>query len=470
MSDDPLSPWASATVIAAAFRAGRVSATEITHAALDRVQTGNPRVNAYTDLTAARALREAQALDARRAGGDELGPLSGVPYAVKNLFDVRGLPTRAGSKINLDRPPAKGDATLITRMGQAGAVLLGTLGMGEYAYDFTGENAHDGICRNPHDLARMSGGSSSGSGAATAAGLAPVSLGSDTNGSLRVPASLCGVFSLKPTYGRLARGGTFPFVDSLDHLGPMARGARDLALGYQALQGPDPLDHACRGRVDPISDGTPDLRGLRVGVLQGWFHDNAGDEARAAVAAVADTLAPVARVSPADFPAAEAVRASAYLITNSESAGFHLDRLRARAGDFDPDTRDRFLAGALLPAAWISRAQRVRHWGLQQALRLFDHADILLAPATPCAAPLGGTKLLRIAGRDLPLRPSLGLLAQPFSAIGLPVVTVPAFAPGALPIGVQIIAAPWREDLALQVARYLEEAGTAIAHAPSSAA
>ncbi len=238
--NDPVSPWASATEIAGAVAGGATTATAVAHAALARVAALNPGLNAYTDITAERALREAAAVDAGRDAGRPPGPLAGVPFAVKNLFDVAGLPTRAGSKINRDRPPAAADAALVRRLNAAGAVLLGTLNMGEYAYDFTGANVHDGACRNPHDPERISGGSSSGSGAATAAGMAPVSLGSDTNGSLRVPASLCGVFSLKPTYGRLGRGGTFPFVDSLDHLGPFARSAEDLALAYDALQGPDP--------------------------------------------------------------------------------------------------------------------------------------------------------------------------------------------------------------------------------------
>ena len=205
-------------------------------------------------------MRQATALDIARQAGRPLGPLAGVPYAVKNLFDVAGLPTRAGSRINRGRPPASSDAVLVRRMDAAGGVLLGTLNMGEYAYDFTGENAHDGRCRNPHDPTRMSGGSSSGCGVATAAGIAPISLGSDTNGSLRVPASLCGVFSLKPTYGRLPRTGTFPFVDSLDHLGPFARTAQDLALAYDALQGWDPADHACARRPsEPVRHNSPQV-------------------------------------------------------------------------------------------------------------------------------------------------------------------------------------------------------------------
>ncbi len=467
---DPTSPWATAGEIAGAVSSGAASAVAVTEAALARIAALNGAVNAYTDVTAGRARAEAAAVDAARAAGRPLGPLAGVPYAVKNLFDVTGLPTRAGSLINRERAPAEADAELVKRMSAAGAVLLGALNMGEYAYDFTGENAHDGACRNPHDPGRMTGGSSSGCGAATAAGLAPVSLGSDTNGSLRVPAALCGVFSLKPTYGRLSRTGAFPFVDSLDHLGPFARGAGDLARAYDALQGPDPQDHGCADRpAEPAGPGLAcGVAGLRVGVVGGWFRDNAGEAARAAQAQAADGLAEAgAALVPVTLDAAEAGRAAAYLITNSESSAFHLDRLRARAADFDPDTRDRFLAGALLPAAWASRAQRVRRWWLERALAAFASVDLLLAPATPCPAPVRGARMLRLGGREVALRPSLGLFAQPFSCIGLPVVTAPVFAAGALPLGVQLVAPPWREDRALAAAAALEAAGVACAHPPA---
>lgn len=469
-SEDPAGPFAGAARIARAVRSGEVAAIEVAEAALARIAAVDPAINAYTDVTAARARAEAAAVDAARAAGRPLGPLAGVPYGVKNLFDVAGLVTRAGSRINRDRPPAVADATLVRRMAGAGAVLLGGLNMGEYAYDFTGENLHDGNCLNPHDPDRMSGGSSSGCGAATAAGLAPVSLGSDTNGSLRVPASLCGVFSLKPTYGRLGRGGAFPFVDSLDHLGPLARTAEDLALAYDALQGPDPQDHACAGRpVEPVSPSLgAGVTGLRIGVPGGWFAAKAGPEAARALArAVAGLAACGAAARPTRLDEAEAGRAAAFLITNAEGAAFHLDRLRARAGEFDPDTRDRFLAGALLPAAWVVRAQRVRRWWLERALAVFREVDLLLVPATPVPAPPSGAKTLEIGGRNLPLRPTLGLLAQPFSCIGLPVVTAPVFAPGEPPIGVQIVAPPWREDLALRAAAALAAAGVACAHPPT---
>ncbi|PWC81539.1 amidase [Azospirillum sp. TSH100] len=446
--------------IAAAVRGGSLSATAVTEAALDRIARLNPVLNAFTDVTADRARAEAAHLDARIAAGADPGPLAGVPVAVKNLFDIRGLPTRAGSLINRERPPAGADAVLLQRLTGAGAVLVGGLNMGEYAYDFTGENAHDGACRNPHDPARMAGGSSSGCGAATAAGLAPLSLGSDTNGSIRVPSSLCGIFGLKPTYGRLTRHGSFPFCDSLDHLGPFARSARDLALAYDILQGPAEGDHACAGRpVEPVLPtlGTG-LEGLRIAVAGGYFSRGGLPEAHDAVERAAQALGTDRVV---EVPGAELGRAAAYIITNAESSAFHLDRLRTRAGDFDPDTRDRFLAGALLPAAWYVQAQRVRRWYHDQVMALFREIDVLLAPATPCTAPLVGQKTMVLDGREMPVRPHLGLFTQPISCIGLPVCAVPMALPGALPIGIQVIAAPWREDRCLRVAAALERIGLA---------
>src|SRR5467141_4141471 len=230
----------SASEIAQAVASRKISALAVTEATLARIAKHDPVLNAFTDVTADRARAKARAIDAAVAAGKNAGPLAGVPFAVKNLFDVQGLPTRAGSKINRDLKPSARDATLIERMEAAGAVLVGALNMGEYAYDFTGENIHDGPSRNPHDPTRMSGGSSGGSGSAVGGALVPIALGSDTNGSIRVPSSFCGIFGLKPTYGRLSRARSFPFVASLDHVGPMARSTRDLALAYDAMQGPRP--------------------------------------------------------------------------------------------------------------------------------------------------------------------------------------------------------------------------------------
>lgn len=454
----------SAAALARNVASGAVTAEAITHAALDRVAALDGRVGAFTAVTGERAMARARAVDAERAAGRHPGPLAGVPFAVKNLFDLAGLPTLAGSRINRDSAPAPRDAALVERLEAAGAVCLGALNMGEYAYDFTGENAHDGPSRNPHDLSRMSGGSSGGSAAAVAAGFVPLALGSDTNGSIRVPSALCGLFGLKPTYGRLSRARSFPFVASLDHLGPFARSAEDLALCYDALQGPDGDDPASAGRaVEPTLPGlAAGATGLRIATLGGYFARTGEPAAYAAVARCAEALGATRTV---ELPGAERARAAAFLITMTEGAALHLNRLRTRPGDFDPAVRDRLMAGALLPAAWVAQAQKLRRSFAEAADRLFDEVDVLLAPSTPCPAPRLGQTEMTVGGRTLPVRANLGIYTQPISCIGLPVAAVPVWLPDQdLPMGVQVIGPPWREDLVLRVAAALEAAG--IARAP----
>jgi aspartyl-tRNA(Asn)/glutamyl-tRNA(Gln) amidotransferase subunit A len=454
----------SASEIAQGVTGRKVSALAVTEAALVRIAKHNPVLNAFTDVTADRARAKARAVDAAVAAGKNAGPLAGVPFAVKNLFDVQGLSTRAGSKINRDLPPSPRDAALIERMEAAGAVLVGALNMGEYAYDFTGENVHDGPSRNPHDVTRMTGGSSGGSGGAVGGGLVPLALGSDTNGSIRVPSSFCGVFGLKPTYGRLSRARSFPFVFSLDHLGPFARNVGDLALAYDAMQGPDPDDAACTTRpAEPVSALlAQDVGALRVAVASGYFQDNVFSEASEAVARVAKALGATRTI---EIPEAGRARAAAYVITTAEGASLHLDRLRKRPNDFDPAVRDRLLAGAMIPAPLVDRAQKFRRWYRARMLEIFASVDVIIAPATPCVAPKIGQATFVLDGVELPVRANIGIHTQPISFIGLPVAAVPVpLEP--MPIGVQIIAAPWREDIALRVAFALERAGVVSAPSP----
>jgi 1-carboxybiuret hydrolase len=454
----------SATEIAQAVASRTMSALDVTEAALARIKQHDAILNSFTDVTADRARAKAKAVDAAIAARQDAGPLAGVPFAVKNLFDVAGLSTRAGSKINRDRPPAARDATLIERMEAAGAVLIGALNMGEYAYDFTGENVHDGPSRNPHDPTRMSGGSSGGSGSAVGGGLVPISLGSDTNGSIRVPSSFCGIFGLKPTYGRLSRARSFPFVASLDHLGPFARSVADLALSYDAMQGPDADDAACT--TLPVEPVTPhlaqDIGGLRVALAGGHFQKNVFPEAVDAVARVAKALSVTRTI---EIPEAMRARAAAYVITTTEGASLHLDRLRNRPNDFDPAVRDRLIAGAMIPAPLIDRAQKFRRWYRAQVLEIFKSVDVLIAPATPCVAPKIGQTTFVLDGVELPVRANIGIHTQPISFIGLPVVAVPVPVEP-MPIAVQIIAAPWREDIALRVAYALERMGVVAAPRP----
>jgi 1-carboxybiuret hydrolase len=456
--------WSSAAEIAEAVTAGRVSAVQVTEDALARIKARDPALNSFTDLVAERARARARSIDDARVAQRPLGPLAGVPFAVKNLFDVKGLPTRAGSKINRELPPSAHDQPLIERLEAAGAVLIGALNMGEYAYDFTGENVHDGNAHNPHDLSRMTGGSSSGSGGAVAGGLVPLALGSDTNGSIRVPSSFCGLFGLKPTYGRLTRARSFPFVSSLDHLGPLARTPRDLSLAYDAMQGPDPEDPVCADRpaeptASTLSRGTD---GLRIAVAGGYFRKGQFPEAAEAVQRVAAALGAKTDV---EIPQAQRARAAAYVITASEGAALHLERLRTRANDFDPAIRDRLIAGAMIPAALVNRAQKFRRWYRGEVLKLFDHVDAILAPATPCTAPAIGQQTFVIDSVEQLVRPNIGIHTQPISFIGLPVAAVPVpLSP--MPIGVQVITAPWREDVALRIAYALEQAGTCSAPRP----
>ena len=453
---------ADAFETAGAVRAGAVSASEVVAAALARVEAGDRAINAFTRVLRDDALAAAARIDATLASGGDPGPLAGVPFAVKNLFDIAGVVTLAGSKIHADRPPAARDATAVAALRAAGAVLVGALNMDEYAYGFTTENTHYGPTRNPHDLGRVAGGSSGGSAAAVAAGMVPLTLGTDTNGSIRVPAALCGVFGLKPTYGRVSRAGAVLFASSFDHVGPLARSPRDIALAFDALQGPDPRDPVCTDRprehtIDHLARGA---EGLRIAIADGYFARGGAPECHDAVARVADALGVSRRVT---LPEAHRARAAAFVITASEGAQIHLESLRTRAKDFDPLIRDRFLAGALVPAVLYARAQRFRAWFRDRMREVFRDVDVLIAPTTPWPAPEIGQDKGVFDGVEVLTRPMLGIFTQPLSFIGLPVVAVPVARAGALPVGVQVVAAPWNECAALRVAAALEGAGVAAA-------
>ncbi len=445
--------------IAAGIRARKFSACDVAQASLARVAERDATLNCFTAITRDRALAAAGAVDRAVAAGSDPGPLAGVPYAVKNLFDITGLPTLAGSKIRRSALPATEDAFLVKRMDRAGAVLIGALNMDEFAYGFTTENAHFGPTRNPHDSARVAGGSSGGSAAAVAGGLVPITLGSDTNGSIRVPASFCGVFGLKPTLGRLSRTGMFGFVDSFDHGGGFARTVHDLARTYDALQGSDSQDRAQAARPpDAVLPGLGRQIGdLRVGVLDDWFRAGATAEVLAAVDMVGEFL----RAKRVTMPNADAARAAAFCITAAEGGNRHLKELKARAHDFDPATRDRLLAGALLPAAILLQAHRFRHWFRAKVAEIFTDYDVLIAPATPFRAPLIGEEMVTIGAESVIARAHIGLYTQPLSFIGLPVMAVPICTSAKLPIGVQVIAAPWAENKLFRVAAALEVAGIA---------
>ncbi len=448
----------SAVTLARMIRSGALSAYDAMQQTLARIARLDDGLRACTRVLAEEALASATQVDAQLSAGQSPGPLAGVPVVVKNLFDLAGVTTLAGARSRLGAAPADRDATIVARLRAAGAIIVATTNMDEFAYGFTTENAHFGTTRNPRNAAFLAGGSSGGSAAAVAAGLAHIGLGSDTNGSIRVPSAYCGVFGMKPTFGRLSRAGIFPFVASLDHVGHMARHVEDLALAYDVMQGADPRDPACTHRAnEPASPWLAAPIGeLRVGVLGGWFREGLDAESLEVIDRVARQLGATRRL---ELQEADVARAAAFIITAAEGGNLHREALTTRPETFDPACRDRLLAGLLVPASMLLQAQRFRRRFENAAREVFRDFDVLIAPATPSAAMKVGQTLFDLGGRQVNARAHIGVFTQPLSFIGLPVVVAPVPRPGRLPIGVQLVAAPWQEHKALQAAALLERSG-----------
>ncbi|WP_241127695.1 AtzE family amidohydrolase [Novosphingobium terrae] len=437
---ETLTALTSASAIAGAVREGRVRAVEITLAALESIAARDKAINAVNTVLADRALDTAAAIDAAVARGEDLGPLAGVPIGLKALFDVAGHPTTAGAAMRADAAPAPRDAALLQRLTAAGAVPIAVLNMDEYAYGFVTVNAHFGTTRNPRDTARLAGGSSGGSAAAVAAGMLPLAWGSDTNGSIRVPASLCGVWGFRPAHGSVAEEGSFPFVPMLDTLGPFTNTLEDLRLAMEVAQG------------QPIAP----MKARRVARLGGWFVDHAIPDFYKAFAGIEALLGVLPMT---ELPHVEAARAAAFLITAHDGGRLHRAELAKRALAFDPETRDRLLAGNLVPTPLRDRAALFGDWFRKQALTLLQRYEVLVAPATPDVAPLMADPMIHTGNGPAPARANLGMLAQPISLAGLPVLSAPLKRPGQLPLGLQLISAPGREGLLFDLAARLEAAG-----------
>lgn len=436
----------AATAIAAAVRAGEVTATALATRAIAALEADTHV--AVTRVLGARALAEAAAVDAMIARGEDPGPLAGVPYGVKDLFDVEGLPTTAGSAVRAHAAPAAVDAEAIRRLKAAGAVLTCTLNMDEFAYGFATINATHGTTRNPHDPQRLAGGSSGGSAAVVAAGLLPFALGSDTNGSIRVPASLCGLYGLKPAHASLPLGGTFPFAESFDDIGPLTASLQDMKLVWEVLL----------GQCLPQASGE-----TRIARLGGRFRENADPALLEAI----DVIAPDAPIL--ELPDIARARSAAFLITAYEGGYLHRDALASSALAYDPAVRDRLIAGALLPEDLYAKAKAFRGNFLAQLNGLIAEFDVLLAPATPCAAPLIDDPRIMIDGALTPARADLGIHTQPITFTGLPSLAVPLRRPGELPLGLQLIGKPGGEGALLALAARLEHDGTIGVTAPERA-
>ena len=427
--------------IAADVRSGRRTARSFVDQAISAIRALDHHYNAVTRLLEQRALAEADAVDAEVAAGRDPGPLAGVPYCVKDLFDVEGLPTTAGAALRSTAAPARSDAKAIELLRGAGAVLVATTNMDEFAYGFATINAHHGTTRNPHDATRLAGGSSGGSAAAVAAGMVPLSLGSDTNGSIRVPASLTGIYGLKPTHGALPMEGVFPFVASFDDIGPFATSVADLRLAWEVL----------RSKPATASGQAP-----RVARLSGWFREGVDPDALAGIDGIADAIGGAPLV---ELPDVARARSAAFLMTAAEGGALHLPSLREQGMAYDPATRDRLLAGAMLPASVYLRAGEVRTWFLGRALELLARYDVLICPAVPCIAPTIEDPMMQVGGKSVPARTHLGILTQPLSFIGLPVIAAPLLRQGKMPLGIQIVGAPGSENRLFEFAESLERRG-----------
>ena len=416
--------------LARAVRTGHKTASEIAIAAVAAARADKHR--AFTRIFEARARVE--------AARSHKGSLAGVPVAVKDLFDVEGEVTTAGAALRRKAPPARKDAEALQRLNAAGAVLIGSVNMDEFAYGFATVNAHFGTTTNPYDPLRLAGGSSGGSAAAVAAGIVPIALGSDTNGSVRVPASLCGVWGMRPADGAIPLEGVFPFVELLDTVGPFARTSRDLKQLYNVLSGTDePARHAP----------------LRIARLGGFFARNGAPEVEAALTTV---LAHLNCEAVADVAEAEAGRSAGFLITAAMGGALHLETLRDRAMDYDPAVRDRLLAGCLMPSAALAKALAFRERYRRIFANLFERFDILIAPATPSSAPLISEGTVMIDGKPASARANLGIYAQAISLTGAAVVSAPVKTKG-LPIGLQFISKPGNEGLLFGLMHRLEDEG-----------
>jgi len=455
------------------IRRRALSPVELTRAYLDRIQQEDGALRAYIAVLSDPALAAARTAEKEIARGGYRGPLHGIPIALKDLFMTRGIPTTCGSRILKAWVP-DADAAVATRLYAAGAILLGKLNMHEFAYGPTGVNPHYGTPKNPWDRARMPGGSSSGSGVAVAAGLAAGALGTDTGGSVRIPASLCGIVGLKPTYGRVSRAGVIPLAWSLDHVGPMTRTVADAALLLQVLAGRDPADPSTADV--PVPDYRRALeggvRGLRLGLPKDLFFERLDPEVRAAVLGAARSLEGLgASVEEVPLPRIPHAGPASFAIIASEATAYHEPYLKTRAALYGADVRARLTAGQFVLATQYLKAQRARQVIRAEVDEVLGRVHALLLPTTPIPAPLLGAREVTVDGVTEDVRWWLIRCTRPINVTGHPALSVPCgFTAGGLPIGLQLVGRHFDEAMLLRIGRAFEAVSPAKGRRPPGAA
>jgi len=452
---------------AEAVRRRRRSAVELTTDSLARIERLDATLRAFITVTAEEAMRRARLADTELASGRDRGPLHGIPVAVKDLFLTRGVRTTSGSKIFEDYAPDHA-AAAVERLEAAGAVSLGKLNMHELAYGITSDNPHFGAVRNPWDIRRIPGGSSGGAGAAVAANLVYAALGSDTGGSIRIPASFCGTVGLKPTYGRVSRYGAMPLAWSLDHMGPLSRSVRDAAAVLGAIAGFDRRDPSSSSH--PVVDYVPDegcsIRGLRVGFPESFFERLDADVEASVRGALARAASAGALIKAVRTPSLEALNAAGRVILLAEAAAA-MEPHRARRDAFGADVLALLDQGRLVPATDYLNAQRLRRKLQREFGQLWSEVDCLMAPTTPLAAPPLGEAKVRLAGREEDVRLASTRLVRGINVLGWPALSMPCgLSSGGLPIGLQIIGPPFDEAVILRLGAALEDEGVGIPPCP----
>jgi aspartyl-tRNA(Asn)/glutamyl-tRNA(Gln) amidotransferase subunit A len=449
---------------AAELRAGNVSSVELTTAALERIQRLDPKLNAFLTVSAGPALEQARRADEELRNGRDRGPLHGIPIALKDLFLTRGIRTTGGSKLYEHYIPEI-DSAAGERLAAAGAVMMGKLNMHELAYGITSANPHFGPVRNPWNTEHSPGGSSGGSGAAVAAGFVFAAMGSDTGGSIRIPASFCGIAGIKPTYGRVSRYGTFPLGYTLDHMGPLARTVRDAAAMLNAIAGHDPRDPASSRR--PVEDCQAlegvSIRGVRIGVPENYYFERVDpgvDDAVRGLLRMAESLG--AQLEPVRVPDIAALNAVARVILLAEASAVYESQMRDRSR-FGADVLALLDQGLLIPATDYVNAQRLRRRMRSEFTALWRRVDCIVAPATPAPAPRIGQTTVTLGGEEEDVRLAATRFCRGINVLGLPAVSIPCgLTADRLPAGAQIIGPAFAEAALVRVAAALEDAGAGV--------